>query len=206
MRYDLGMHGAKSPLRYLLFIPLGVLLWTLTPVERQLGDGVKVVLVHVSLIWVGTAAMILSGACAIAALLGFSKAARWARISGLLGVVIYALGIGMSMIAALVNWGGINWTEPRLRASFRFLAVAAIVYALGGLKEKLRAGLWVLLTIFFVWTLLTPELQMHPGRAIKNAEVLGIQLAFAGWVVLIGSLALSVAYDMSRAFRPTGLS
>ncbi len=201
-RYHPGMVSTKRAWRYLVFLPLGALLWRLTPAERQLGDGVKVVLVHVSLVWVGAALMAASALTAIAALLGVARAARWARICGVLGVVTYGLGVGMSMVAALVNWGGIAWAEPRLRASFHFLAAAVIVHALSGVRPRLREALLLGLAAFFVWTLLAPELQMHPGRAIKNAEAIGIKVAFAGWVALMGALSLVVARDVGPVLAP----
>ena len=56
----------------------------------------------------------------------------------------------------------------------------------------------IALSIFFVWTLLAPELQMHPGRAIKNAEAPMIKAAFAGWVLLMGALTANVGRDWAR--------
>lgn len=197
--------GWRPLARYSLLLVVGLVLWTLTPGERQLGDGVKVVLVHVSLVWVGSIGMIVSGACALGGLAGSLRATGWAGRSGRLGGLFYAGGIGMSMIAAVINWGGIHWAEPRLRASFRFLAIAAIVHAGLGLlaanRPKVRAGVLLVLTAFFAWTLLAPQLQMHPGRAIKNAQAPAIKAAFGCWVALMGAFAISLAYDLSRRAR-----
>ena len=49
----------------------------------------------------------------------------WSQAIGWVGLVFFAAGIGMSVIAASVNWGGVFWAEPRFQATFRVLAVAS---------------------------------------------------------------------------------
>ena len=123
-----------------VLVALGAAVAALAPAERTLGDGIRWVYVHVGLVWAGTLALGVGAAGGVLLLVtGRAGLEGWVRAAGWAGLLAFALGVGFSMIAAHVNWGAVALEEPRMAASLRFLAVAAIV-AVGGAGSRGRGS------------------------------------------------------------------
>ena len=161
---------------------LGALLVWLAPAERSLGDGIRWVYVHVGLVWAGTVALGAAGLVGVALLAtGRAALASWVQAAWRAGLAAFALGVGFSMIAARVNWGGVFLAEPRMAASLRFLALAAIAQVVATWLARPRAtGLLAAATLaLLVWDVGGAELVMHPRDPVRTATSAAIQWTFA---------------------------
>ncbi|TAK13868.1 MAG: hypothetical protein EPO32_03675 [Anaerolineae bacterium] len=175
----------------LLLSSAALLLAVLAPEEKTLGDGIRVVYVHVALTWTG---MLLLGGTA---LLGLAVVAvprpAWAAFQRrLYGVALafFALGYGMSMLASLVNWGGVPIREPRFITSMNVLVIGVIAWFLADLFENPRlAGLLrAAPVLFLVWSVQTSTVVLHPASAVNTAPP-GIRYTFLGMFAIMLALA-----------------
>lgn len=180
---------------------LAALLVWLAPQEQTLGNGIKVVYVHVALVWTGLTALALTGLLGAALLItGQGRLARWAQSAGWVGCAFFAAGLLMSGVAARVNWGGGFWLEPRTVASLRALAVAVIaVGAAGWLQGRRWPGLLYMLPAAFMgWVVPATPLVLHPQNAVWSSPSLGIQGTFVGLFAIFGLAALALVIYFTR--------
>ncbi len=174
----------------LILLSAGFIL-LVAPEERTLGGGITSVYLHVSLIWTGIVALIAAGGLGLLVTIANRvRWAKWAQAAGWVGLGFFAAGFGMSAMAAIVNWGGIFWQEPRNATALNVIAITLIVQAAGALLPPTR---WRSLLhaipagVLIYGTLVTP-LVLHPPGAARNATSLAIQLTFLS-LFLLGCLA-----------------
>ena len=169
-----------------LLLLMALLVWR-APVEQLLGQGIKIVYVHVGLIWAGMLGFALNGLLGlVVAVTGSKKLADWLHIIGLVALSVFVISVIVSLVAEQVNWGGIFWQEPRNMAVFSVTAVAIIVLVLNSwlpwrrVQGLLAAGL----AAFAILTLPSAPMVMHPENPARTSSSMGIQYAFYGVFVL----------------------
>lgn len=170
---------------------VGAILVVASPAEATLGGVVRIVYVHVALSRAGMLWIDAAGLLGLAVLaFGGDRLAGWMRGAGWAGLLLYAGGFAVSLVAQVASWGGIAWREPRVMAAGNVLAVATIVQALctwvgaARLRGLLRAALAVILTVVNAGA----ENVLHPGNAISGASSGAIQLS--GYLLLAVALLL----------------
>ncbi len=170
-----------------------ILIW-LAPVEQALGAGIKIVYVHVALVWAGMLWLLFAGVLGLARLAtdrwGLSS---WLDIVGRVGFGLYALATAVSLWAEVVNWGGILWEEPRTRAMLSVLAAAIIVQVLHTwqpTRPRVQAALHVALAAFLLVETQTAGLVFHPADPIGASTSTAIRLTFYSLFVLFLIAAL----------------
>lgn len=176
-----------------------VALLGLAPTERTLGEGIRVVYLHVALIWTGMLGLVLAGVLAVPVLLlGWEKLAGWMETIAWVALGFYALSGAVSLVAQQVNWGGIAWQEPRTQTMLQLLAFFLIIQvvkiwlgASRGHAIRLKAGLNVLMAAVLLWSNWTTPLQLHPQDPIGTSSSQGIRLTF---YLLFGLLALAATW------------
>ena len=190
--------------RALTWLPLGVItlaaaaLLLLAPAEATIGDGIRIVYVHVALIWTGMLVLTVAGLLGLVVLLtGRSVVAEWMQIVAWVGLGFFAAGVLTSLAAEIVNWGGIAWREPRTAANLNLLALAVIVQVTStwlpdrwAASGRLQGLLNLFLAAAVVWTTITTEVQLHPANAVGDATSRTIQLTFYGLFLLSLSAAI----------------
>ena len=157
------------------------LILIIAPLERTLGAGIKVVYIHVALIWTGMTGILINGFIGAAVLISGNQ--KWQQLGQIIGWVALGFltaGWLMSMVAAQVNWGGIFWGEPRYLALVRVLVVALIVQVLGTwpLNVRLKGLGYLFIPLFFTWLMQITPLVFHPDSPIQNANSSTIQATF----------------------------
>ena len=165
----------------LTLIGLSALIVWLAPAEQTLGEGIKVVYLHVALIWAGMTGLLILGVLGLAILLtARPRLAAWAHTLGWVGLGFFLAGIGMSMVAAQVNWGGLFWPEPRNVAMLRVVAVGLIVQIVTGwsIAIRLQGLLYACLALLLTWSVLVTPLVFHPRNPIETSPSLAIQATF----------------------------
>ena len=166
----------------LLIILGGLVLWA-APEEQTLGSGIKVVYLHVALIWTGMTGLVLLGILGIGVLLtGNQRLQTWGQAVGWVALGFFLAGILMSMLAAKVNWGGIFWQEPRYIAMFRVMAIAIISQVIGlwPISPRITGGLSAIPALILVWSVNNTALILHPQNPIQSSPSLAIQGTFLG--------------------------
>jgi hypothetical protein len=166
-----------------------VVLWG--PREALLGSGIRTVYLHVGLIWSGLAGFVLAALCGGWVLWRPRPFAQeLMAVAALFGLILYAAGVFMSMIASWDNWGNVFWREPRMAAALNGLAVALIIQVVGSWspQPRLRAVLHISLVSIVFWLNYRAPRVLHPDNPIWQSDSWRIQLAF----VLIGLLFISL--------------
>ena len=180
-----------------IMLAAGALL-LLAPAEATIGSGIRIVYLHVALIWTGMLVLIFAGLLGLVVLLtGHCVLAEWMQVVAWVGLAFFAAGVITSLAAEIVNWGGIAWREPRTAANVNLLALAVIVQVVNSwlpagwsASGRLQGALNGLLAAAVIWTTMTTEVQLHPASAVGNATSRAIQLTFYGLFLLSLSAAI----------------
>ena len=96
-------------------------------------------------------------------------------------------------MAAIVNWGGVFWQEPRNVAMFKVVAVTLIIQIVTGwpLSVRLKGALYTLPAAFLIWSVLLTPLVLHPQNPAQTSPSLAIRASFFG---LFALAALAAAW------------
>lgn len=183
----------------ILFLAAACVVWS-APDEKTLGSGIKWVYVHVSFIWTGMLAFVLSGLMGLLSLLRPRETlARRMQTVAAVAWVWFAVGLLLSMVAAKVNWGAVYWDEPRMQASLRFIVASAVFLLLCRVVENLRikGGLLFVTAFFLMWSFLGIPQVLHPKNPIVESNSMAIKATFLATFVL-NVLAAGVVVRMFR--------
>ncbi len=187
----------------IIIVATTLLLWA-APEERVLGQGIKAVYVHVALMWAGmvglAVATILGVGVAITERVGLS---RRMQIIGWVSLIFFAGGVGMSVVAAKVNWGAMAWDEPRTAAALQIIAVAVILLSLAYLisARRIKGLLNVILGVYMAIAIGRAPLVMHPANPIGEATSSAIQFTFLAMFALCGLGEAYLIYYLSRRMK-----
>ncbi|MFQ5637924.1 MAG: hypothetical protein ACE5IR_07990 [bacterium] len=157
-----------------------VVVW-LAPAERSLGHGMKTVYIHVTFIWAGMLGFVAAGFVGLLAIFKpRPELMLWLKNISWVAFGWFAAGTATSVLAAKVNWGAMNWGEPRLQSSLQFLAVALLVLTIYGFlkNDRVGGGLSTLLAFFMMWQILGAPLVLHPDSPIRLSDSSAIQMTF----------------------------
>lgn len=179
-----------------------VLLW-LAPAEQTLGAGIKVVYVHVALIWTGMTGLMVAALLGLGAAIWQRKAVQgWAQTIGWVALAFFAAGLAMSAVAAWVNWGAVFWQEPRTARMLQVLALGLIVQVVNGWLGPVRVkGLLHLLPAgALLWSVAVTPLVLHPPDAARSAPPL-MRFVFFGLFLLCALAAAAIAFRLRRLRR-----
>jgi hypothetical protein len=182
-----------------IFVSAVILVW-FSPAERSLGQGIKLVYIHVSLIWTAMVGFTVAGASgAVSLVRANTRLTAWQESVCWVALTWYATGVVIAMAAAKVNWGAVNWSEPLLGASLRFLAAAMLIQLskFWLRSARVRGGLNAALGFFLMWSILGAPHVMHPQSPIRQSTSSAIKLTFLV-MFLLSSLAASWAIWHTR--------
>lgn len=122
----------------------------------------------------------------------------WLRRVWIAGVVMFALGFGLSLLAAQVAWGGIFWAEPRIRASVGVLAVGMMAWAVAPKVTGRMGGhlLWPAALSVIMVMLSTAQRVIHPESPVQDVTPWSIRGTFYGLTAIMFVVGLSVIQMM----------
>lgn len=185
-----------------LLIAAGLVLVAIAPAERMLGAGIRWVYPHVGLVWAGTLALALAAAVGAATTIsGRRDWEPWVWAAWRAGLAAFTLGVVFSMIAARVNWGAVFLQEPRMAASLRFLACAAIIHVLASwaARPRVTGALALATCVLLFWLVGSAELVLHPRDPVRTATSQAIQWTFAASFVLATALTVWTTLALKSA-------
>ena len=189
----------KTLLRPKLIVPSLVVLTVLivitafaAPLDKTLGDKVRMVYVHGAIIRVVMAILVIAGGLGVAYLVTRREAVfAWASAAFSGGLALWFIYLGTSVVTTLQSWGGIAWFEPRWMVTLQMSGLLPIVFVVGLIvkNEKVSAALFAVVPIVMMLLLAQARLVLHPLDPIGTSGNSAIQLAYVImliWWVLVG--------------------
>src|SRR5512147_1680191 len=116
----------------LLLIMLIVITAFAAPLDKTLGDKVRMVYVHGAIIRVVMAILVIAGGLGVAYLVVRRESIfDWAAATFSGGLALWFVYLGTSVVTTLQSWGGIAWFEPRWTVTLQMSGLLPIVFAVG---------------------------------------------------------------------------
>jgi hypothetical protein len=180
-----NLQAASLPI---LLVILGAIIVWLAPDERTLGDGIKSVYVHASLIIGGRIGLTVTGILgAVVLFTGRERLQAWAYRIGWVAWALFFAGVISSMVSATLTWGGVFLGEPRMRTSTQIVALGLIVQILNMWLPNVRwrGFLHLFLAGIMTWTIMVTELVLHPRNPVGTSTATGIQMTFTVLTLMV---------------------
>lgn len=171
-------------LALIVILQAGILI--ISPEEATIGVGIKPVYLHVSLTWTGMIWMLVSAVWGVVILIWPKEAlSQWQRNMFTVAIILYLAGFLISLYASWLNWGGIPYQEPRIRAAINVVVSGIAAWILQDLLSKrwLKALLPVIPVIYILVGGRSPRMVLHPDSPVATSP-LGIKATFISMLVL----------------------
>ncbi len=185
-------------LRFIYFLlNLGLLLIFIAfiPLEKTLGNNLRLVYLHGAWVWTALIGFALAALFGMAALI---KKRQWlfhsSNALGRTSLLFWVTYLPMSLWVMQANWGGFYFDEPRWRVP--------MIYAIVGIL--LQVGLWLMQTPLITaaanvlygaalwWSMANLHSVLHPDSPVMQSGSLRIQLFFGGLLFLMLYLGYQV--------------
>ncbi|GAB4515226.1 MAG: hypothetical protein Kow0047_27180 [Anaerolineae bacterium] len=185
---------------------LMAVLLLLAPVERTLGQLIKLVYLHgalvrIALLWLALSVV----AHGVALATRRDDARRWGRAMVLVAAAIWLLHTLVSMVTTYAAWGvWVAWFEPRTRFTFLYMAVLLIAFVVVYALDDELYGSGVFLLVAALPLILAPRLGViqHPLDPIGTSPSTAIRLFYVA--VLICAWAASLPWAVWAYQRVDG--
>jgi hypothetical protein len=164
----------------------------LSPLDKTLGDRVRMVYVHGAIIRVVMAILVIAGGLGLAYLVTRREVVfDWATAAFSGGLALWFIYLGTSIVTTLQSWGAIAWFEPRWMVTLQMSGLLPIVFVVGLIvkNSKVSAILFAIVPIVMMLLLAQARLVLHPLDPIGESGNSAIQLAYVImliWWVLVG--------------------
>lgn len=186
-----------SPLIWLLMLLVAiVLLTTIGPSEKTLGERVRIVYLHGAWVWTSLTAFLIAGALGLAGMIARKPGLhQWSRAWGWTGLLFWVTYLPVSIWAMETSWNGLYLAEPRWRLALIF-AVTGLLLQLG--LALLERPAWtsvgnLLYIAALLLTLATTRNVMHPPAPVLSSDSLLIRGYFFVLLVIMFLAAWQVA-------------
>jgi hypothetical protein len=191
------------PLWAALALAAGLILW-LSPAEQTLGQGIKWVYIHLAFIWTAMLGVLMVGILNLIQV--FSARPGWQRWSragswGALGLLVVAFITSVAVMQ--VDWGGITWSEPRMQALLRTIAIWVIAHFAGPwIPDRLLRGvLMAVVAAVALFPLRFGPLVMHPQDALGASASLAIRLSGFGIFAIVFAASATVIWIIHQRLQ-----
>ena len=181
-----------------------------SPLERTLGERIRLVYFHGAWVWAGKVTFAAAG---LAGLIGLVRGSRlWHRASlalGRTGLFFWLTYLPLSLWIQQINWGGIFWDEPRWRIPLMFGIVGLLLQIGLALIDdfRLSSAANLVFAIALWWSLGSIENVLHPDSPIFQSGALRIQIFFGallGLSLIFGTLVARLFDLAASAHRTPG--
>ncbi len=189
---------ASSPLIWLLVLLAAVvLLTTVGPSEKTLGQGVRIVYLHGAWVWTSLAAFVIAGVAGLVGIITRRPAIhQWSRAWGWTGLLFWISYLPISIWAMETSWNGLYLSEPRWRLALIF-AVSGLLLQTGlALLEKpaWTSAANLLYIAVLLLTLANTHNVMHPPAPVLNSDSLLIR----GYFFVLLAIMFLAAWQIAR--------
>jgi hypothetical protein len=182
-------------------LALAAIILILMPLEKTLGQVIKVVYLHGALSRAGMIGLIAAGVTGVLFLVARRPAlAAWTRGLLLSGWLFWVAHFIVSMPATRLTWGPwIAWGEPRVTMTLQLIAAGLVVLLISWLvkDDRFTAGAAALLALAVAWMAFATGVIRHPLDPIGSSPSPTLQLIYLLLLVpIIGGMVL-VAWRIS---------
>jgi hypothetical protein len=197
---------ASSPLIWLVILLAAVvLLTTIGPSEKTLGQGVRIVYLHGAWVWTALAAFLIAGAAGLAGLITRKPSIHQAsRAWGWTGLLFWISYLPVSIWAMETSWNGLYLSEPRWRLALIF-AVSGLLLQTGlALLERpawTSAANLLYIAVLMV-TLANTRNVMHPPAPVLSSDSLLIR----GYFFVLLLIMFLAAWQIARLWHKGDLA
>ena len=174
-----------------LLLALFVVVVFLAPLEKTLGETIRLVYVHAAFTRAGMIGFYICGLLGlIISVTNNAKIQSWTQTAAWVSFALFVLGGIFSVFAQQASWGGVPLAEPRVRMSMTMTAVIVIILLVNEWIPwiRLRGLLYVAIAGYIAWVLPRTPLVLHPENAAGSSPSTWIRLAFP----LLTALALAL--------------
>ncbi|MBN2501038.1 MAG: hypothetical protein JXB38_09700 [Anaerolineales bacterium] len=177
------------------------LLVIFAPQERTLGDGIKIVYVHVAVIWTAMLAIAAWGLLGLG--VAFTDNPRlysWLTTMRPLAFGVYLISAVLGMVSSKINWGAVGWLEPRMQATLSTLAVAVMIMVLNAWlsSRRIQGVLGALMLAYTYWAIFSSPLVLHPENPIMSSDSGAIKLTFFICFALVLGIAAWILWYLQK--------
>jgi hypothetical protein len=189
---------AGSPLTWLLiFLAAVVLLTTIGPSEKTLGERVRIVYLHGAWVWTSLAAFVIAGLTGLVGILARKPAMHQAsRAWGWTGLLFWVSYLPLSIWAMETSWNGLYLSEPRWRLALIFAVTGLLLQAGLALLEKpaWTSAANLLYIAALLLTLANTRNVMHPPAPVLSSDSLLIR----GYFFVLLAIMFLAAWQIAR--------
>jgi hypothetical protein len=185
----------------IVLLALIALVALISPPDKILGDRVRLVYVHGSIIQVALALFALAGLTGLVYLLtNRPNWFIWSRAFEQASLIMWFGYIPISVVTTIVTWGGVPLFEPRWIFSIQISAIAPMAYLAGHVMKnpKIAAALHVAVIALIVFLESRAELILHPIDPIGTSGNTAIQLSYLIISVLWALVGVQVMNGLLR--------
>ncbi len=175
----------------------------LTPVEKSLGNNLRLIYLHGAWVWTGILTFSAAGVFGLAALLLHRKSLHnWSRSLAWSGLCFWVTYLPMSLAVMKINWNGFYFDEPRWRVPFTF-AIIGLLLQTGLLLINIPWSNSLANLVFaaaMILNMTRMESVLHPESPVFTSESNGIKWIFI--LLLATTLLLSglLSFAWTRFF------
>ncbi len=186
----------------LMCLALAAIILLVMPLEKTLGQVIKIVYLHGALSRAGMIGLVGAGVTGGLFLITRRPAlAAWTRGLLLSGWIFWVAHFIVSMPATRLTWGPwIAWGEPRVTMTLQLIAAGLVVLLISWLvkDDRFTAAAAMLLALAVAWLAFATGVVRHPLDPIGSSPSLTLQMIYLALLVLIvGGMAL-LAWWFSR--------
>jgi hypothetical protein len=187
---------SRSPgLWLVIFLAAALAAAAFAPLEKTLGMNARLVYFHGAWVWAALITFVAAALMGLAGLLSRRVTLHhWSLALGRTAIVFWLAFLPMSLLVMQANWNGLFLDEPRFRVPLNF----AIVGVLLQVGVSFFPPVWASLANLVFGVALLAGLSsagtvLHPESPIFGSGATGIQLYFAGLVLLLAMAAWQMA-------------
>ncbi len=202
----MSLTGRRFALLGLACLALAAVILLLMPLEKTLGQVIKIVYLHGALSRAGMLGLLAAGVTGLVFLVTRRPAlAAWTR--GLLfsGWIFWVAHFIVSMPATRLTWGPwIAWGEPRVTMTLQLILAGLVVILVSWLvkDDRFTAAAAALLAVAVGWLAFATGVIRHPLDPIGSSPSMTLQLVYLALLVpIVGGMVLVAGWLAGRASR-----
>lgn len=188
----------------LILLILTMLVLVLSPAEAILGNLVKLVFLHVAVVFLALGLFFLAGLLSLIFLTSRKmRFFKWASVFETTAIFAWVINVFLGALVTYLAWGGLFWAEPRARANLTVLVLALIFYLLAHIVKSPQVISFFNLIIAFTagYLIFTAERVFHPENPLGASSGI-LMMKIATFTIFI--LLLLVFLQFARLIEDKG--
>jgi hypothetical protein len=200
----MSLTGKRFALLSLACVALAAVILLLMPLEKTLGQVIKIVYLHGALSRAGMLGLLAAGVTGLVFLVTRRPSlAAWTRGLLLSGWIFWVAHFIVSMPATRLTWGPwIAWGEPRVTMTLQLILAGLVVILISWLvkDDRFTAAAAALLAVAVGWLAFATGVIRHPLDPIGSSPSMTLQMVYLALLVpIVGGMVLVAGWLAGRA-------